>query len=103
MTKVSDNFHSPPMVMAPWVDYGNYPTHFLKLNFFLYFSALWGEKKRDCKDPRCIEISTVFFTVPRRFYPESSFLFKTKRDKKISTYVVLLVIQYIQIRKKVVK
>ena len=26
MMKVLDNFHSPPMVMAPWVDYGNYPT-----------------------------------------------------------------------------
>ena len=28
MTKVLDNFHSPspPMVVAPWVDYGNYPT-----------------------------------------------------------------------------
>ena len=26
MTKVLDNFHSPPMVMAPWLDYGNYPT-----------------------------------------------------------------------------
>ena len=23
--KVLDNFNSPPMVMAPWVDYGNYP------------------------------------------------------------------------------
>ena len=26
MTKVLDNFHSPPMVVAPWVDYGNYST-----------------------------------------------------------------------------
>ena len=26
MMKVLDNFHSPPMVVAPWVDYGNYPT-----------------------------------------------------------------------------
>ena len=28
MTKVLDNFHNPPMVMASWVDldYGNYPT-----------------------------------------------------------------------------
>ena len=24
--KVLDNFHCPPMVVAPWVDYGNYPT-----------------------------------------------------------------------------
>ena len=26
MTQVWDNFHSPPMVPPPWVNFGNYPT-----------------------------------------------------------------------------
>ena len=49
MTKVLDNFHSPPMVMAPWVDYGNYPTLESLIEKKIIFIALFFSFLAHCE------------------------------------------------------